>query len=77
MLIVSAAWERAWPTGVRYDVRCLDFETRNQSSAWGSFSTIEEALDCICTRKLISHSEGAPPSLTREEMELCGDDPRD
>ena len=42
-------WLKAWPTGVRYDVRCLDDGAWDRSSAWGAFATQEEAIACAKT----------------------------
>ncbi len=36
---------RHWPKGVRYDVRCLDGGAWDRSTAWGSFPTLEAAVD--------------------------------
>jgi hypothetical protein len=40
-------WLEAWPSGVRYDVRCLDGGAWDRSTNWGMFATLEEALNCI------------------------------
>ena len=40
------SWLRAWPSGIRYDVRCLDGGAWDRSTAWGMFATLEEALAC-------------------------------
>ena len=39
-------WLRAWPSGIRYEVRCLDGGAWDRSTSWGMFATIEEALEC-------------------------------
>lgn len=39
-------WFDAWPTGVRYDVRCLDGGAWDRSTCWGMFASLEEALVC-------------------------------
>lgn len=44
---MKQAWFDAWPSGVRYDVRCLDGGAWDRSSNWGSFPSIELALACI------------------------------
>lgn len=41
-----AKWFDAWPTGTRYDVRCLDGGAWDRSTNWGSFVTPEEAIAC-------------------------------
>ncbi len=40
-------WFKAFPHGVRYDVRCLDGGAWDRSTGWGFFGTIREALDCV------------------------------
>ncbi|MGB3222960.1 MAG: hypothetical protein WBB23_09175 [Desulforhopalus sp.] len=40
------SWFKAWPTGIRYDVRCLDGGAWDRPTAWGMFKTIEEAFKC-------------------------------
>ena len=37
-------WLDAWPSGTRYDVRCLDGGAWDRSTNWGCFSSLEEAL---------------------------------
>lgn len=39
-------WLSAWPTGKRYDVRCLDGGSWDRSTWRGSFSTLDAALAC-------------------------------
>jgi hypothetical protein len=55
-------WFAAWPSGTRYDVRCLDGGAWDRSTNWGSFATLDEALACA--------SSGAPfrrtPCATKE-----------
>lgn len=41
-----ASWFEAWPTGTRYDVRCLDGGAWDRSTAWGAFATLDEAIKC-------------------------------
>jgi hypothetical protein len=41
-----AKWLHHWPTGTRYDVRCLDGGAWDRSTWWGSFATLEEAIAC-------------------------------
>jgi hypothetical protein len=38
------SWLKAWPTGFRYDVRCLDGGAWDRSTNHGMFKTFEEAL---------------------------------
>lgn len=42
----DATFRKAWPGGVRYDVRCLDGGAWDRSTWWGSFSTLDEASRC-------------------------------
>lgn len=44
-----AKWLEAWPSGVRYDVRCLDGGAWDRSTSWGMFGTLAEALNCAKT----------------------------
>ena len=37
-------WLAAWPSGTRYDVRCLDGGAWDRSTCWGQANTLEEAL---------------------------------
>lgn len=37
---------KAWPAGVRFDVRCLDGGAWDRSTVWGMFATIPAALAC-------------------------------
>jgi len=39
-------WLEAWPSGTRYDVRCLDGGAWDRSTSWGAFATLEAALAC-------------------------------
>lgn len=39
-----AKWLAAWPSGTRYDVRCLDGGAWDRSTNRGQFATLEEAL---------------------------------
>jgi len=39
-------WFANWPTGTRYDVRCLDGGAWDRSTWWGSFATLEQAQEC-------------------------------
>lgn len=41
-----AAFTEHWPSGVRYDVRCLDGGAWDRSTCWGNFATLEQALAC-------------------------------
>jgi hypothetical protein len=40
------SWFKKWPSGVRYDVRCLDGGAWDRSTNWGMFATLDEALSC-------------------------------
>ncbi|TVO69674.1 hypothetical protein [Sedimenticola selenatireducens] len=37
-------WHEHWPSGIRYDVRCLDGGAWDRSTNWGSYATLDEAL---------------------------------
>lgn len=39
-----ADWFVCWPSGTRYDVRCLDGGAWDRSSWWAAFMTLEAAL---------------------------------
>lgn len=39
-------WLEVWPTGTRYDVRCLDGEAWDRPTHWGSFPTLDAAVEC-------------------------------
>lgn len=39
-------WMAAWPSGTRYEVRCLDGGAWDRATSWGMFSSLEAALDC-------------------------------
>lgn len=41
---MKKSWFDAWPSGIRYDVRCLDGKELDCSSWWGSYTSIELAL---------------------------------
>lgn len=38
------SWMKAYPSGVRYEVRCLDGGAWDRATSWGMFPTLEEAL---------------------------------
>lgn len=40
------SWMKAWPSGTRYDVRCLDGGAWDRSTGWGMFATLEDAVRC-------------------------------
>lgn len=40
-------WLQAYPSGVRYDVRCLDYGCWDRSTNWGAYQSVEEALAAI------------------------------
>ncbi|MEI0679620.1 hypothetical protein VUT07_09645 [Pseudomonas aeruginosa] len=40
----KAEWFKAWPTGTRYEVRCLDGGAWDRSTNWGMVGTLEEAV---------------------------------
>ncbi|KZN20490.1 MULTISPECIES: hypothetical protein [Pseudomonas] len=43
----KAQWFATWPTGTRYEVRCLDGGAWDRSTGWGMVGSLEEAID-IC-----------------------------
>jgi hypothetical protein len=43
-------WFSAWPSGVRYEVRCLDGSVSDRAISWGSFASMAEALECAVNR---------------------------
>jgi hypothetical protein len=43
----KAKWFAAWPTGTRYDVRCLDGGAWDRSTGWGMVGSLEAAID-VC-----------------------------
>lgn len=45
-----AMWMKAWPSGNRYDVRCLDGGAWDRSTNWGMYATLQEALETATQR---------------------------
>lgn len=41
-----AKWFKDWPSGTRYEVRCLDGGAWDRSTCWGSFASLEAAVEC-------------------------------
>lgn len=39
-------WLEAWPSGTRYEVRCLDGGAWDRSTSWGMFGSLDEAVRC-------------------------------
>ena len=39
------AWFEEYPSGTRYDVRCLDGGAWDRSTWWGSYGTLDEAVE--------------------------------
>lgn len=39
-------WYKHWPSGIRYDARCLDGGAWDRSTCWGMFPTLTEAIEC-------------------------------
>jgi hypothetical protein len=39
-------WLSAWPSGTRYEVRCLDGGAWDRATSWGMFPSLEAALSC-------------------------------
>ena len=44
------AWLEAYPSGVRYEVRCLDGGAWDRSTMWGMVGSLEEAMQIIKKR---------------------------
>lgn len=40
------SWMKTWPSGTRYETRCLDGGAWDRSTSWGMFASLEEALAC-------------------------------
>ncbi len=43
------SWFAHWPSGTRYDVRCLDGGAWDRSTSWGQAATLEAALEIART----------------------------
>ena len=41
----EVSWLEAWPSGVRYNVRCLDGGAWDRSTNYGSFPSLDAALE--------------------------------
>lgn len=41
----TESWFQHWPSGTRYDVRCLDGGAWDRSTSRGQFATLEEAIN--------------------------------
>lgn len=39
-------WLTSWPSGVRYEVRCLDGGAWDRPTLWGMFASLDEAIAC-------------------------------
>lgn len=39
-------WFESFPSGTRYEVRCLDGGAWDRSTGWGMFPTLEQAITC-------------------------------
>ena len=55
-LASKKAWLEAYPTGVRYDIRCLDGGAWDRSTMWGMVGSLEEAMKIIEKRSVDSAS---------------------
>ncbi|WP_418069343.1 hypothetical protein [Ralstonia pseudosolanacearum] len=53
-------WMEAWPSGTRYETRCLDGGAWDRSTSWGMFATLEEALACARAGSWRGHWGSAP-----------------
>jgi len=61
-------WFESWPTGKRFDVRCLDGGACDRSTVWGMFATIGEAVECCKKRRKQERNKEAEA----DEKELVG-----
>jgi hypothetical protein len=43
-------WMRAYPSGIRYETRCLDGGAWDRSTTWGTYATLDEAIHAAKTR---------------------------
>jgi hypothetical protein len=43
-------WFSAWPSGICYEVRCLDGAAKDRATSWGTFASMAEALECAVNR---------------------------
>ncbi|CCO48443.1 conserved hypothetical protein [Vibrio nigripulchritudo SOn1] len=43
---LDESWLQAYPTGIRYEVRCLTGGSWDRSSSQGMFPSLKEAIDC-------------------------------
>lgn len=41
----KSRWLESWPTGTRYDLRCLDGGAWDRSTWYGFFKTLDEAME--------------------------------
>lgn len=57
----KALWYASWPSGVKFTLRCLDGGAWDRSTVWGTFATLEEAVDFAKNKKL--------PQYTRDIYE--------
>jgi hypothetical protein len=39
-------WFESWPSGTRYDVRCLDGGAWDRPTCWGMFGSLDQAVAC-------------------------------
>ncbi len=49
-------WFAAWPTGVRWETRCLDGGAWDRSTNWGMFGSLQDAVDCVFSRNPYRHA---------------------
>lgn len=54
-------WMNAWPTGTRYDVRCLDGGAWDRPTCWGMFPSLEEAIRCVNEGPAWRRERAKPP----------------
>ena len=47
---LKADWYDSYPTGIRYEVRCLDGGAWDRATSWGMFGALEEALACASSK---------------------------
>ena len=47
---LRARWISVWPSGICYEVRCLDGSVPDRVISWGTFASMSEALECAVNR---------------------------
>lgn len=52
-----ASWLKVWPSGTRFETRCLDGGALDSATSWGLFQNIEAALECARTGHTLNIKE--------------------